>query len=167
MFDELSNPFLAEGFHEAHTSTPQRPVVVPQTVQPVHINNNNTFTDKVIAKFSGYMHEDSQKFIQDFESYCVLTNMDHRTEPAKAIVAFRVHLQGPARVWFDTASDKSTLTGVKAQFMKEYCVSDDNTKYMSETTAFDQLTLRPGQPLEDFHSIILEKGTLLHKMPET
>lgn len=109
------------------------------------------------------MHEDSQRFLQDFESFCILTNIDSNHEPAKAIAAFRLHLQGPARVWFDSSLDKSTWTAVKTSFMKEYCVYDDNAKYMSEAAAFDQLALQPGQPLEDFHSIILEKGNLLHK----
>lgn len=61
-------------------------------------------------------------------------------------------------MWFDSSLDKSTWTAVKTSFMKEYCVYDDNAKYMSEAAAFDQLALQPGQPLEDFHSIILEKA---------
>lgn len=41
------------------------------------------------------MHEDANKFIQDFESYCILTNIHYDTEPGKANVALSVTLTGP------------------------------------------------------------------------
>ena len=39
----------------------------------------------------------------------------------------------------------------------------NDSRLISEATAFDNLTLNTGQAIEKFHAIVLEKGTRLNK----
>ena len=47
-------------------------------------------SDKVIRKFSDYMHEDGPKFLQEFESYLTLSGVDNEQ---RIIAAFHRHLK--------------------------------------------------------------------------
>lgn len=63
------------------------------------------------------------------------------------MLPFQLHLQGPDRIRLDSVFDKSTRVVVKAAFLKEYCVYDDTSRYISEANAFDRLALLPRQTL--------------------
>ena len=53
-------------------------------------------SDKIIRKFSGFMHEDGPKFMQEFESYLTLSVIDNEQ---RVIAAFHLHLKGPVLTW--------------------------------------------------------------------
>ncbi len=73
-----------------HADTPPPVLSRPFIIQ-------SQLSDKIIKKFSGYMTEDPTKFVDEFESYLTLSNVD--SADPKAIAAFHLHLQGPALVW--------------------------------------------------------------------
>ena len=159
-------PFTPTGQHTlpvTANSTHCAPAPVIQYVMPA-VTPTVTFSDKIIKKFSGYMHEDANKFLTEFRSYLVLSNINPDTDPGRAVAAFHLHLQGPARTWFNNISDRSSWDTVESHFQTEYCdltkVCNDS-RYISESAAFENLRLGPSQPIEEFHSVIFEKGNIL------
>lgn len=113
-------------------------------------------------KFSGYPHENGERFLNEFNSYATLINVHY--DSARKIAALHLHLNGPALTWFnnlDTESKQSwdeLMTLFKARFVKL-----DNPSMMMASEAFQTLTLLPGQPVEDYYCQVLEKGTLMGK----
>lgn len=118
---------------------------------------------KSITKFSGYMHEDPNVFLSEFHSYLVLSNID--VQSPKATAAFHLHLKGPALVWFNTLklSDKASWYSLNNAFTKEYCENLQSPILIAEEAAFNNLKLMPSQPIEQYHSMILQKGNRLGK----
>ena len=51
---------------------------------------------------------------------------------------------------------------MKIEFSKEFSNTSDPI-YISESALFDKLTLGPQQPIEEFHSLVSEKGHQLGK----
>ena len=116
------------------------------------------------SNFSGYSQDNAQKFLSEFQSYALLHDLyDH--DPKK-IAAFHLHLKGPALTWFNTLSDRSKQSwrAIKVLFEEKF-VNFNNTSSMAmmEGQIFNSLKLTPGQKLEDFHSLLVEKGHLLQK----
>lgn len=134
-------------------------------------DDNKNFIMPVISsklldnlRFSGFSHEDGDKFLSDFECYLTLSSVDQCSP--RAVAAFQLHLNGPARVWFESLgpSDKQQWLVLKAKFKDEYCNSTfHNPVLIAESVAFDRLTLLPSQAIEDFHAIVHEKGKKLSK----
>lgn len=63
----------------------------------------NMITNKMsIRKFSGYSHEDAEKFLAEFDSFMTLQFMDLQQDleqsRARNIAAFHVHLARPAQI---------------------------------------------------------------------
>lgn len=150
---------------------PQLPQVINTTTGPAHqaamnvptilIQPPPAFSDKNIKHFSGFMHEDAAKFLAEFESYLTLSSIEE-TSP-RAIAAFHLQLKGPALIWFNNLTVKDSWTTVKAAFMNEYCSMLNNPSLIAESVAFDNLKLNPTQAIEDFHSVVLDKGRKLNK----
>ena len=107
------------------------------------------------------MHEDASKFMKEFDSYLTLSSIDE--ESPRAIAAFHLHLSGPALIWFNNLAVKDSWKTVKAAFMNEYCNVVNNLSLIAESVAFDNLKLGSTQAIEDFHSVVLDKGRRLHK----
>lgn len=84
-------------------SQPQMPISLTQTV----IIRDLNIPDKHIH-FSGFMHEDGNKFVREFSSYIVLAGIADQSD--QAIASFHLRLQGPALVWFESLTElhKST-----------------------------------------------------------
>ena len=57
---------------------------------------------RTISQFSGFMHEDSENFLSEFESYLTLAAIEI-TSP-RAVAAFHLFLKGPALIWFNSLS---------------------------------------------------------------
>ena len=76
-------------------------------------NLSTSHTDPIMDRsircrhFSGYPHENALTFLQEFESYSLMFNLDH--DDSRKIAAFHLHLQGPARSWFDSISNSGIL----------------------------------------------------------
>ena len=47
--------------------------------------------------------------------------------------------------------------------MNEYCNVVNNLSLIAESVAFDNLKLGSTQAIDDFHSVVLDKGRRLHK----
>lgn len=107
------------------------------------------------------MHEDPAKFLAEFESYLTLSSIEQ--DSPRAIAAFHLHLTGPALIWFNNLSIKDSWQTVKASFQIEYLNNLNNPSLIAEAVAFDSLKLGPSQAIEDFHSVVLDKGRRLHK----
>ena len=174
MNSDSSNPFLGLGMNDSYvlvpppafdpfasTPAPQaarnvqsQPQIVIQS--PPLISNTTT-----ISHFSGYMHEDGRRFLAEFESYISLSGIELASP--RVVAAFHLNLKGPARIWFNNLTCKETWEQVKRAFIEEYCDRLESPTLIAETVAFDNLVLQPTQTIEEFHSIILEKGKKLKK----
>ena len=143
----------------------------PFDVTPRFIRNNNLrqttavpLSSKVnLDVFSGYSGENGQKFLDEFDSFCVLQGL---TDDRRTIAAFHLHLKGPALVWFNALNSdlKSVWTLLRFAFINKYVTLDTfDSRTVAESALFDTMSLQDHQPLEGFHSDILEKGTRLQK----
>ena len=143
------------------TSTPGNPFLSQQTLSSISSCNVTASSKVTLRKFSGYSEEDAEKFLTEFNSYCTFNNI---FDDARRLAAFHLHLQGPALVWFNTLDKffKASWTNLEYQFRLEYA-NQAEASLTAESAMFDALTLAPNQPLESFHSNILEKGTRLKK----
>ena len=159
--------------HQLHqfmqtASTPQPTAYQAATTQPaaasglqtIYVQTQAPLSDKIIRKFSGYMHEGGPKFLQEFESYLTLSGIDNEQ---RVIAAFHLHLKGPALTWFHTLPSRDSWSYIKEAFNTEYGNNVNDPRLISEAAAFDNLTLNTGQAIEEFHAIVLEKGTCLKK----
>lgn len=74
-------------------------------------------------------------------------------DDARRIAVFRLHLEGPALVWYNTLSDfqKVTWKESQRQFEREFS-HIMNTTMAAESGIFDSLSLGLAQPLESFYS---------------
>lgn len=118
-----------------------------------------------ISKFCGYANEDAERFLLEFESYATLNNLQGDINDARKVAAFHLHLDGPARVWFLSIAQKSQFTWGQWRyiFSEKYITNDNNPALVAEAEYFDHLVLAPGQQLENFHSLVLQKGEKLGK----
>lgn len=132
---------------------------IPQTFYVAPVMQTPIMTEK-LKKFSGYMHEDGPKFLSEFESFLTLSGV---TDDERIIAAFHLHLKGPALIWYHTLMTKDSWPAVKAEFQKEFGNNINDPRLISEAAAFDNLKLSGTQAIEEFHSIVLEKGTRLGK----
>ena len=119
---------------------------------------------KVVCEtYSGYPHENAEKFLSQFESYAKFLNLNDPTQDARKVAAFHLHLRGPANSWFNTLQIKSWKRIVE-DFKNRYFLSNgNNPNLFLEMENFSNLKLAEGQPIEDFHSTVMEKGTMLGK----
>ena len=106
------------------------------------------------------MHKDGPKFLQEFESYLTLSGVDNEQ---RIIAAFHLHLKGPALTWFHTLPSRDNWNSIKESFNSEYGNNVNDPRLISEAAALDNLVLNSGQAIEEFHAIVLEKGTRLNK----
>ncbi|PJE78162.1 hypothetical protein CI610_02906 [invertebrate metagenome] len=118
----------------------------------------------ICQKYSGYPHENGDKFLSEFESYATLIDVTDNNN--KKIAAFHLHLLGPALAWFNALpqSTKNTWDNLIAEFKSRFITIDWQSPQMFiENETFNKLCLLAGQPMEDFHCLLLEKGQLIRK----
>lgn len=120
-------------------------------------------SDKVsLRKFSGY----PERFLSEFGSYVTFSGLNFDPNTARKVAAFHIHLSGPALTWFHSldSSVKQDWPSLMGAFTVQYLVRDHlDPTIMAESSAYHKLKLLPGQPLEDFHAQIMEKGKRLDK----
>ena len=116
-------------------STPQptaisQPATAPG-VQTIYVQTQAPppMSDKIIRKFSGYMHEDGPKFLQEFESYLTLSEVD---QEQWIIAAFHLHLKGPALTWFHTLPTRDNWATIKQSFNCEYGNNVNDPRLITE-----------------------------------
>ena len=116
------------------------------------------------STFSGYSQDNAKKFLSEFKSYALLHDLTDYN--GKKVAGFHLHLKGPALTWFNNLSEDSKRSWVDIEILFEEKFIDctnHSSMAMMEGQIFNALTLGPNQKIEDFHSQILEKGTLLRK----
>lgn len=117
-----------------------------------------------IDKFHGHSSDNADKFLQDFSNF---TTMNELNNDERKIAAFYLHLVGPARTWFGTleANQKDTWAHLETAFNRKYINLDqqNDAGLLTESIIFNNIKLSGAQALEDFHSLVLEKGTRLNK----
>ena len=161
-------PIMHQQIHQFGQTT-STPGTVPNTapgtgLQTIYVQTPTPMSDKIIKKFSGYMHEDGPRFLKEFESYLTLSGIDFQPHnEQRVIAAFHLHLKGPALTWFHTLPSGHSWNNIKDAFSKEYGNNANDPRLISEAAAFDNLRLNTGQAIEEFHAIVLEKGTRLNK----
>ena len=113
-------------------------------------------------KFSGYPKDNGQKFLREFESFATLHDLDY--DEGRKIAAFHLHLQGPALTWYHTLSDDITWKSLRKQFIAKYIdFGWQHPSVVIESELFQNLSLLPGQDVEDFFGQVIEKGHVLKK----
>lgn len=149
------------------TSTESTDCIINIDIEKTPVTRPDTHIESTMAKincqtFAGYPHENPTKFMSEFKSYSTFLRLSDDEE--RQIAAFHLHLKGPALTWFETLPNKQSWLHIKLAFTDRYEKFDcSNPSLLVETENFNSLTLLPGQPLEDFHMIITEKGLLLKK----
>ena len=74
--------------------------------------------------FSGLSHESAQEFLNQFENYAKLSDLDDDEK----IVVFNLLLRGLAKFWFEGLSvqDKQTFDAIKTRFKDTYLSQSKN-----------------------------------------
>lgn len=116
------------------------------------------FMDKFIYKFSRYIHEDGQNFFVSLSItwlFLVLTPRVMKQTIALFIYIWKdLPLHG-----FTLFLQKTTGNLSKMNSPKVYGNNINDPRLIPGPAAFDNLMLLSGQTTEEFHSIVLEKGT--------
>ncbi len=111
--------------------------------------------------------EDGYRFLSDFKSLATLHGLDGHFCDDKKIAAFRLHVEGSGLQWFQTMPESVLLdfASVQAAFEAKYVVlvHGTNPAFLAEIELFNHMCLAPGQTIEDFHALVLEKGCRLQK----
>lgn len=143
------------------SSTPRR----QSNMVPGNGGNFPLFAPRQVQTFHGYAHEDPFKFIQEFNSYVVLHGLEGRD--VQIVAGFHLHLAGPALTWFNQLSATTVLTWrrLRQAFEEQYLSTDPslNPQIIADSELFNTTMLKEGQPIEDFHSILVQKGQRLQK----
>jgi len=121
-----------------------------------------------ISKFHGLPQEDGCQFLTEFQSYAILNQLDGQFSDSRKVAAFHLLLAGPALVWFSAlgAREKDTWAHVKSEFSDKYCmVGQDNPALIADAEMFSKIKLAPGQSMDEYHALIVQKGRKLQKSP--
>ena len=147
--------------HPVEASIPSVQQTLPTSI-PIIVQAPTYVPDKSVSKFSGLISEDGSKFLSEFTSFLLLSNIEETSK--KAVAAFHLHLKGPALIWFNNLPDssKTSFSDVKHLFCRDYCSTDDPV-LVAEEAVFQKMTLQMSDTLEDFHSRVLQKGKRLGK----
>ena len=147
----MNNPMLST---PGPTYTTTQSIVVPMAMPMI---------DRQLKKFNGFMHEDGAKFLEEFRSYMTLSGIEQSSP--RAVAAFHLQLQGPALIWFNSLPtvQKTAWATVEEQFRQEFCNIANNPSFVAEEATFNHLSIKPGQPIEEFASVVQEKGRRLGK----
>lgn len=112
-----------------------------------------------ITRFSGHVHEDPQKFLDELDSYLILHGIKVTSTDRKC-AAFHLHLQGPALSWYQRLADtvKYNWNNLRAAFLAQY---NNNRCFHIDVEKFHSLRLQPNQRIEDFYATVVDLGTRL------
>lgn len=123
------------------------------------------FAPRPLQTFHGYAHEDPSRFLSEFTSYVVLQGLEGRD--AQIIAGLHLHLGGPALTWFNQLSTttKDTWKQLQKTFELQYMSTDpqSNPQLIADNELYNTITLKFDQPIEDFHSTLVQKGKRLRK----
>lgn len=134
---------------------------------PVTLPIEDMATGRItLRKFSGYPTEEPERFVSDFNAYCVFNRITD--DDPRRVAAFQLHLEGPAQTWFTCLDeeDKSCWETILGYFNAKYSSTDNKPVLLVETEQFLNIRLQPTQQIEDYFSKVVEKGRKLSKQPQ-
>lgn len=140
------------------TSIPEQAVSLPQ---PTFLNMDRLAKCK---EFNGYPQENAKRFFSEFESFATLHNLE--LDEKRRIAAFHLNLKGPALSWFNSLSEvaRKSWETINVLFKEKYVnVNWQSATVIMESELFQNLSLSPGQTIEDYYSKVVEKGQILQK----
>jgi hypothetical protein len=91
--------------------------------------------------FSGYSKDNGLKFIKEFEFLATLHELDEND--TRKLAAFHLHLQGPARTWYNEFSSDLDWNTVKER-LTEKCItfSWEHPSVVIENELFNNMKLK-------------------------
>jgi hypothetical protein len=180
--DALYIPLPALGFDELDIPQEVAPLVLNYPFPPAPVNPpvDNPLYHAVqpvlpvfnmakisLPKFSGLSTENAERFLLDFQSYSTLNQLAGLANDARKVAAFHLHLTGPALTWFNAlpAIQRDTWEHLELSFNAQYVLlnAQNNPALVAEAELFAHMKLAPGQAIETFHSLVVEKGLRLQK----
>ena len=154
----MNNPMLST---PGPTYTTTQSIVVPMAMPMIdrQLKSLTVLCTKMVLKtFNGFMHEDGAKFLEEFRSYMTLSGIEQSSP--RAVAAFHLQLQGLALIWFNSLPtvQKTAWATVEEQFRQEFCNIANNPSFVAEEATFNHLSIKRGQPIKEFASVVQEKG---------
>jgi hypothetical protein len=116
--------------------------------------------------FFGYPHENGETFLNEFESFSTLHELDYEDDESRRLAAFHLHMKGSALTWYNglQTNAETKWNDVKTLFIDKYVrVGWQHPSVLIENEIFHNLSLKPGQNIEDVYCLLIEKGQLLSK----
>ena len=103
--------------------------------------------------FSGLSHESAQEFLNQFENYAKLSDLDDDEK----IVVFNLLLRGLAKFWFEGLSvqDKQTFDAIKTRFKDTYL---SQSKNWITTQKLEGRKLATGEKVETYIQDVIQMG---------
>ena len=92
-------------------------------------------------KNSGYSKDNGLNFIKEFESLATLHELDEND--TRKLAAFHLHLQGPARTWYNEFSSDLDWNTVKERLTEKYITfSWEHPSVVIENELFNNMKLK-------------------------
>ena len=111
--------------------------------------------------FSGLSHESAQEFLNQFENYAKLSDLDDNEK----IVVFNLLLRGLAKFWFEglSAQDKQTFDAIKTRFKDTYL---SQSKNWITTQKLEGRKLATGEKVETYTQDVIQMGNNIGLTPK-
>ena len=111
--------------------------------------------------FSGLSHESAQEFLNQFENYAKLLDLDD----GEKIVVFNLLLRRLAKFWFEglSAQDKQTFDAIKIRF-KDTCLSQ--SKNWITTQKLEGIKLATSEKVETYIQDVIQMGNNIGLTPK-
>ena len=111
--------------------------------------------------FSGLSHESAQEFLNQFENYAKLSDLDDDEK----IVVFNLLLRGLAKFWFEGLStqDKQTFDTIKTRFKDTYL---SQSKNWITTQKLKGRKLATGEKVETYIQDVIQMGNNIGLTPK-
>ena len=107
--------------------------------------------------------EDAERILSNFLAYSVSKLI--KNNDCRKVAAFQLHLDGPAKSWFDCPDNetKNTLENLRSAFKAKYFSENNKSVMLVEKEHFLSLCLLPHHQLEDYFTKIMDKGWKIGK----
>ena len=118
-----------------------------------------------IPKFTGLSSDDPSRFLDSFQSYSLLYNLNSEDADARKVAAFHLKLFWTSVSLVPESEDGrrqgQDLGVCGAQFRDRYVDVKDNPVLLAEDELCYQMRLTPSQPPEECNAHLVEKGERL------
>lgn len=145
---------------------------LPLSTSDTNLNFNSSEVEDImdfrpssfLTPFNGSTQQSPLRFLKDFHSYAALHKLD--TDKRK-IAAFSLYLRGLARTWIEQLSEETTSkwSALEEAFRARFITpnAENASDFYTEQQVWESISLAPSQNIEEFFSLLHEKGELLLK----